>query len=99
VPALAQASSPGRGIDREVEERDELPDAISSSTTRSRRRGSRPARVLARQRAEDELRHRHVGRRVDPVPGDVAEHDREPSVGELEEVVDVAADLDRGEES
>ena len=49
--------------------------------------------VLARERAEDELRHRHVGGRVDPVAGDVAEHDREAAVRELEEVVDVAADV------
>ena len=60
------------------------------------RRGEEVARLgmLAGERAEDELRHRHVGRGVDAVPGDVAEHDREPAVVEREEVVDVAADLD-----
>jgi hypothetical protein len=46
--------------------------------------------MLARERAEDELRHRHVGRGVDAVARHVAEHDREAAVGELEEVVDVA---------
>ena len=51
-------------------------------------------RMLAGQRAEDELRHRHVGRGFDPVTGDVAERNREPTVGELHEVVDVSADLD-----
>ena len=51
-------------------------------------------RMLARERAEHELRHRHVGGRVDAVPRDVAEHDREPAVLEREEVVDVAADVD-----
>ena len=50
--------------------------------------------MLARERAEDELRHRHVGGRVDPVAGHVAEDDGEPAVGELEEVVEVAADVD-----
>ena len=50
--------------------------------------------MLARERAEDELRHSHVGRRLDAVPGDVAEHDRESSVVERQEVVDVAADVD-----
>ena len=29
-----------------------------------------------------------------PWPDDVSEHDRQPPVGQLEEVVDVAADLD-----
>ena len=51
-------------------------------------------RVEARERAEDELRHRHVGGRVDPVAGDVAEHDRQPPVAGLQVVVDVSADAD-----
>ena len=50
--------------------------------------------MLACEGAEDELRHRHVGRSVDPVARHVPEHDGEPSVRELEEVVNVAADLD-----
>ena len=50
-------------------------------------------RMLAGERAEDELGHRHVGRGVDAVPGDVSEHDGEPAVVEREEVVDIAADL------
>ena len=50
--------------------------------------------MLAGKRPEDVLRHRHVGRRVDPVAGHVPEHDREPPVAEGEVVVDVAADLD-----
>ena len=49
--------------------------------------------VLARERTEHELRHRHVCRRVDPVPGDVAEHDGEPAVAELQEVEDVSTDV------
>ena len=56
-------------------------------------------RVLAGERAEDELRHRHVGRRVDAVAGDVAEHDREAPVRQVEEVVDVAADVERAADS
>ena len=71
-----------------------LPARSRSRRPRSRARGIARLRVLARERAEHELRHRHVGGRVDPVAGDVAEHDREPAVGELEEVVDVAADVD-----
>ena len=72
-----------------------FPSAISSTTTSfARARKSRGLRVLARERPEDELRHRHVGGRIDAVPGDVPEHDGEPAVGELEEVVDVAADVD-----
>ena len=72
-----------------------LPGAISSTTT-SFASGEEVAglRMLARERAEHELRHRHVGRRLDAVAGDVAEDDREPAVLELEEVVDVAADVD-----
>ena len=50
--------------------------------------------VLARQRAEDELRHRHVGRGIDAVAGHVAERDGEPAVRQGEEVVHVPADLD-----
>src|SRR5436190_11804397 len=50
-------------------------------------------RMLARERAEDELRHRHVRGRVDAVAGHVAEHDRESPVLQREEVVDVAADV------
>jgi hypothetical protein len=53
-------------------------------------------RVLAREGAEDELRHRHVRGGVDAVAGHVAEHDREPPVLQREEVVDVAADVHRG---
>ena len=50
--------------------------------------------MLACERPEDELRHRHVRRGVDAVPRHVPENDGEPSVLEREEVVDVAADLD-----
>ena len=50
--------------------------------------------MLAGERAEDVLRHRHVGGRVDAVTGDVAEDDGEPAVAEREVVVDVAADLE-----
>ncbi len=50
--------------------------------------------VLAGERPEDVLRHRHVGRRVDPVAGHVPEHDRQPPVAQGEVVVDIAADLE-----
>src|SRR5207247_7668962 len=49
--------------------------------------------VLAGERAEDELRHRHVRRRLDPVARHVAEDDREPAVREAQVVVDVTADV------
>ena len=52
------------------------------------------AGMFSRERPEDELRHGHVGGRLDSVPGDVAEHHGERAVAELEEVVDVAADVD-----
>ena len=50
--------------------------------------------MLARERAEDELRHRHVRGGFDPVSGHVAEYRGEAAVVELDEVVDIAADLD-----
>ena len=71
-----------------------FPSAISSTTTSFACARNSPGPMLAGERPEDELRHRHVGGRLDPVPGDVPENDREPAVGELEEVVDVAADVD-----
>ena len=46
------------------------------------------------ERAEDELRERHVGRRRDSVAARVSEHDGELPVGQGQEVVDVAADID-----
>ena len=82
-------------VDEEVGHRDELAgrDLAHHDVVRRlqevRRRG-----MLARQGAEDELRHRHVGGRLDPVAGDVSEDDRQAPVVELDEVVDVAADLD-----
>ena len=83
------------GVDHELDHRDELPgrDLGGDDLVRG---GEEVARVemLARERAEDELRHRHVGGRVDAVAHHVAEHDREPAVVEREEVVDVAADVD-----
>ena len=72
-----------------------LPAPISSTTTSfAAARNAARLGVKARERAEDELRHRHVGGRVDPVAGDVAEDDRQPPVAGLEVVVDVAADAD-----
>ena len=73
----------------ELADRDLADDDLVRGGEERRRLG-----MLARERPEDELRHRHVGGRVDPVPGDVAEHDGEPAVAQLEEVEDVAADVD-----
>ena len=83
------------GINGEVGHRDELAgrDLVDDDVVGEREEVAR-LRMLAGERAEDELRHRHVGRRLDAVPRHVAEHDREPSVVELNEVVDVAADID-----
>ena len=93
-PALAHEHL-AAGIDGQVRHRDELADRDLSDddvvrVCEERRRLG----VLACERAEDELRHRHVCRRIDAVARDVAEDDREPAVGELEEVEDVAADVD-----
>ena len=62
------------------------------------RRGEKVARLrmLACQRAKDELRHRHIRSGVDAVSGDVPERDRKAAVVEPEEVVDVATDIEAG---
>jgi len=82
-------------IERHVGHRDELAgrdlphhDLVCRSEEVGRRG------VLPRERAEDELRHGHVRRRVDPVAGHVAEDDRESAALELHEVVDVPAHVD-----
>ena len=69
-----------------------LPGAISSTTTSftSREELARLG-IAARERAEGELRHGHVGHGLDALPGHVPEADREPPVLEHEHVVDVAA--------
>ena len=48
------------------------------------------------ERPERELRKRHVRGRRDPVPAGVTEHHGELAVGQPQEVVDVASDLDAG---
>ena len=94
-PALAQTTVAVAGRSARYAIVMNLPTAISPTTTSfACARKSRRLGVLACERAEHELRHRHVGGRVDAVAGDVAEHDRQPAVGELEEVEDVAADVD-----
>ena len=52
--------------------------------------------MLAGERPEDELRHRHIGGGVDPLAGHVADHDGEAAVGEHGVVEDVAADVQAG---
>ena len=49
--------------------------------------------MLARERAEHELGHRHVGRGFDAVARDISERQSKPAVGQFEEVVHVAPDL------
>ncbi len=82
-------------VHNEIGHGDELPrrDLAHDDVVRRSEEVAR-LRMLARERTEDELRQRHVGRRFDTVPGDVAEHDREPPVVECQEVVHVAADVD-----
>ena len=84
-----------RRIDGDVRHRDELArgDLVDDDVVR---KGEEIAglRMFTCERAEHELRHRHVGGRLDAVTCDVAEHDGEASVDELKEVVDVAADVD-----
>ena len=95
MPGRGAGELAGPRVGGQIQQRDELPggDLAEHDLVCSRQELVGP-RVLAGQRAEDELRHRHVRRGVDPVPGDVAEDDRQASIRELEEVVDVAADLD-----
>src|ERR687885_1270586 len=82
-------------VDGQVEQRDELAgrDLADHDLVRSGEKASR-LWVLARERAEDELRHGHVRGRVDPVTRHVAEHYGEAAVRKLEEVVHVAAHFD-----
>ena len=91
----ARAGEPAARVQGEIRHRDELAgrDLAGDDLVRVGEEIGRLG-MLARQRAEDELRHRHVGRRIDAVAGDVTEHDRDPAVAELEEVVDVAADVE-----
>src|SRR5215213_345872 len=83
------------GVDADVRERDELADRDLARHDVVRG-GEEIAgfRVLPGERAEDELRHRHVGRGVDPVPGHVSQHDRKAAVREHEEVVEVTPHVD-----
>ena len=91
----ARAVDGASRVDQQVRHRDELADGdLAHDDVVRVRQEVRRLGMLACERPEDELRHRHVGGRVDPVPGDVAEHDRQPAVGELHEVEDVAADVD-----
>ena len=53
-------------------------------------------RIEPDERAEDELRKGHVGRGGDTVAARIPEHHCELPVGQRQEVVDVAADLDAG---
>src|SRR5205814_4302593 len=91
----ARAGQPAARVQGEIGHRDELAgrDLTGDDLVRV---GEEIGRLwmLARKRAEDELRHRHVRSRIDAVSGDVAEHDRDPAVAELEEVVDVAPDVE-----
>ena len=82
-------------LDEDVDQRDELPgrDLAGHDLVRRRQEVTR-LRMLACERAEDELRHRHVGGRLDSVPGHVTEDNGEPAVRQREEVVDVPADVD-----
>ena len=95
MPAGRAGDLATREVDGQVEHRDELagPDLLDHDVVRGGEEGAR-LRIAARQRPEDELRHRHVRGSVDAVAGDIAEHDREPVVVDLEVVVDVSADAD-----
>jgi hypothetical protein len=91
--ARARDLAPAR-IDEEVEHRDELAraDLVHDHLVRIREERRR-IRPFPRERAEAELRHRHVGRCLDPLSGHVAEKHREAAALEGEEVVHVAAHL------
>src|SRR5439155_20499621 len=82
-------------VDEHVDERDELArsNLPDDDLVRRLQEIARP-RMLTGKRAEDELRHGHVRRGFDAVPGYVAESDGKPAVAELHEVVDVTTHLD-----
>ena len=95
MPAARAGDLALHGVDDELDHRDEAPRGDLGGDDLVR--GSQEVAghdVLARERPEDVLRHRHVGRRIDAVAGHVPEHDRQPPVAEGEVVVDVAADLE-----
>ena len=79
-------------VDQQVDHRDELSrrDLADDDVVRILEKVARLL-MLARERAEDELRHRHVRGGFDPVSGHVAEDRGEAAVVELDEVVVVAA--------
>ena len=95
MPRARGDDGAGRRVDGEVDHGDELPrrDLSDDDLVRGREEIG-GARMFSRERPEDELRHGHVGGRLDSVPRDVAEHHGELAVAELEEVVDVTADVD-----
>ena len=79
------------GVDhrQELAERDLLDDDVV------RAREERPGlRIGAGERAERELRHRHVRRGLDPLADHVADAHGDPPVLEREDVVDIAAHVD-----
>ena len=83
------------GIDRQTGHRDEVATGQLSERDLVGLREERGGiRIQADERAEGELRERHVRGRSDPVTARVTEHDRELSLRERQEVVDVPADLD-----
>ena len=86
---------PGARIDDDVHHLDELPGRdLADDHVVGRLQEVAGVGMLAGQRTEHELRHRHVGSGFDAVTRHVAEGNRETSVVELHEVVDVPADLD-----
>ena len=90
----------GRRVDRDADHRHERPAGELAERDLVRLREELAGiRVQPDERAEDELRERHVGRRGDSVAARVAEHDRELAVGQRQEVVDVAADIDCADDS
>src|SRR5918992_2216619 len=84
-------------VERQIDERHELAllQLFDGHLVRRPQEAGR-IRVLPRQRAEDELRHRHVGRGVDPLARHVTDDHCEPAVGKRRVVEDVAADVEPG---
>ena len=81
MPCAGRRDAARAPVDDEVDHRDELArrDLADDDFVRRLEEVARLG-MLARQRAEDELRHRHVRSGFDAVPCHVAERDRKPAV-------------------
>jgi hypothetical protein len=95
MPSARDADVAGARVDHDIHHRDELPGRdLADHYVVGGLQEVPWVGVVSCKRTEHELRHGHVGRRLDAVTGDVAERDGKATVGKLHEVVDVPAHLD-----